>query len=197
MATKIGICQQALSAIRANAITSLDEGSPESLACLTHYDAQLEATLRDHPWNFATDYVALAQSTNAPPPNWAYAFARPSDCVLARLVLPAVKGGTPPPFERAGNLILTDQGASWLCYTKLVSDPTLFDPMFSTAFAMRLAVAIAPALTADRGWVQAVFTQYENAIRAARAVDSSEGAPETARDPSWVSATGIDTQYAV
>lgn len=195
MATKIGICNQALAAIRGGRIADIDEDSVEANACRTYYDAQLDATLRDHPWNFATAYVALAPASGAVPPNWNYAFGRPADCVLARLILPNVKGGAKVPFERAGNLILTDQAESWLCFTKRETDPAMFDPLFVVAFSLRLAVAVSPEITADRGWVQAAQTQYLNAIAAAKAADASEGTPEDAQDPSWIAATGIDTQY--
>ncbi len=193
MSDKITICNMALSALRARHISRLDELSNESISCTTHYDAQLQATLRDHPWNFSTQYARLALSDEDAPPNWAYAYGLPSDCVLARLILPAVKGGAEVPFERAGDFIYCDQAESWLCYSKAVTDPVKFDPLFSIAFSLRLATAIAPDITADRGWVQAAQTQYINAISSAKAADGSEGTPETPRDPAWISAAGIDT----
>lgn len=194
MATKIDICNMALSAIRSGKITRLDEDSAEAEACRTHYDAQLDATLRDHPWNFATAYEALAPAPVAPP-HWNYAYARPAGCLLARFVVPAVKGGPDVPFERAGDLLLCDQAESWLCLTKRVTDPARFDPLFVVAFSLRLAVAISAELTADRGWVQAAQTQYLNAVASAKAADGSEGTPEEPRDPSWIAAAGIDTAY--
>lgn len=193
MTSKIEICNMAISAVRGAAIASLTEPSAEAQACSVHYDLQVAATLRDHPWNFTTSYAALAPSPSSAPPYWSGAYGVPAACLTARYILPAARGDAPPPFERAGSLIYTDASNPWLCYTANVTDPNAFDALFSVALSLRLAVAIAPAVTADRGWVQACWTQYLNTIQAAKAVDSSEGVAETPRNPSWLVAAGIDT----
>ncbi|MFN6798793.1 hypothetical protein ACK4QH_23255, partial [Proteus mirabilis] len=63
-------------------INSMTEASKEAVQCNLHYAQCRDSVLADFPWNFATKKVALA-NTNNPPPNWAYAYRYPNDCLKA------------------------------------------------------------------------------------------------------------------
>ena len=54
MTTITDICNAAISHVGTRSkISSIDEGSAEANACLTHFAMVRDATLRSHDWNFA------------------------------------------------------------------------------------------------------------------------------------------------
>ena len=58
--TKTQICNLALGRLGASQLTDVDtDASVESIQCLLHYDATLNALLRAHPWRFASLWVEL------------------------------------------------------------------------------------------------------------------------------------------
>jgi hypothetical protein len=83
----------------------LDEPSDEAVTCRLHYESDIDATLRDFPWPFATHYATLtlvAGPTPVASPDWTYAYRQPSDCVFERRIcLPRgdAVDPTPPPFQ--------------------------------------------------------------------------------------------------
>jgi hypothetical protein len=95
MASVIEICNRALSNIgNSRSINSLTEASKEAGQCSLHFDSCRDAALADFDWNFATKRLALAD-TNNPPPDWAYAYQYPTDCLrITEIMVPGVRNPT-------------------------------------------------------------------------------------------------------
>ena len=89
MASVIEICNRALSNIgNSRSINSLTEASKEAGQCSLHFDSCRDAALADFDWNFATKRLALAD-TNNPPPDWAYSYQYPTDCLrITEIMVP-------------------------------------------------------------------------------------------------------------
>ena len=150
--SKVDIANMALSYVAAGGgIQSLEESSDDALAVTTHYDDVLATLLREHPWNFARRYLSLALLADVDlPSRWTYPYAYPADCVEFR----GIDGETEDlniPFEIAygagARIIFTNIQDAIGVYTALVEDPVYYPPDFTTAFARRLADAIAPRVT--------------------------------------------------
>ncbi len=126
---------------------------------------------------------------------WGHRYPAPDDCLR---MLPLRDGGR---FE--GNLIpheiedmdiLTNQGTYVDArYIRRVTDPSRFDPTFVQAFAGRLAMKMAHAVTGKQGMIQTAAAFYADALSAARKANALEGTPERpagnrvidARAPGW------------
>jgi len=107
----VSIVNQALGHIGAKGrITSLSEDSEEAYRASLAYEPCRDAELRQHDWNFARAYAALAP-LDVPAvltSRWSYAYAWPTGCLHARAVLPqgvlqttpAVQWATPEELEQ-------------------------------------------------------------------------------------------------
>jgi hypothetical protein len=175
-------------------ITDLEEGSAEANACKAVYDSARRSAMRAFPWNFATRYTTLAQAGTSPNPLKAYAYHEPSDCLLARRVMPDVVNGPTVPFELIANaagdgkLLLCDKSPATLVYTFDATDPNLFDASFIDAFSWRLGYELALPLTGDKGIQQSCLTVWRNFTPAAQALDAGEGDPDEVREADWITA---------
>jgi hypothetical protein len=86
----------------------------------------------------------------------------------------------------AGRL-LTDEGAPVnLTYTRGVTNPAAFDPLFAETLAARIAAEIAVSLTESLGKAQALWQVYQQKLAEARRRDAQEGVREQALGGGWI-----------
>jgi len=162
MASVVQICNMALSHIGSEArVASISppDGSVEAGHCATFYDLARTEMLEPGNWAFALKRVPLAQVTN-PSTVWAYAYAKPADCLRAlRIPQPSIavtvftqdeKMVDPHTDDRAGALfdiegevILTNTPDAMLIYTQDVTDSTKFPASFTSALSYLLASYLA------------------------------------------------------
>ena len=160
MATdQISIYNMALSHVGvSNDVQSLTETSTEAAACVRFYDPARQEMLRAGRWPFATKTVALAQVALNPTQEWAFSYRYPADALFLHRILGTVRNESRRdrvPYrvvsDDAGRLIYTDwEDLTYgtLCeYTKDVTDPAQFDPMFVQALAFLLASYIGKRIT--------------------------------------------------
>ena len=196
MASQVQICNLALSHLGQSGIQSLGEASAAAEHCSLAWGPALEAALRDHNWNFATRYQALA-SLGGPPPHWRWRYAAPADLVRARFLLPVRKGDPTPAFEialaddGATRIVLTDAAQAWLCYTGLIANTSLYDALFVDALAWRLAADLAAPLTQSDRRHQVCLNRYQGALAGAKGADAAEGGIPHDALPGWIAARGI------
>lgn len=86
MLSDVQICSAALSLLRCNPVSSLDdEGTQEGIIAKTHYAAERTLLLSRHRWNFAHRVVRLSHLSLKPEDiKYEYAYALPSDCLNVR-----------------------------------------------------------------------------------------------------------------
>lgn len=148
--------------------------------------------------------VTNTWTSDYPPPGWAYTYGYPSDCLLVRyvtgqptagtsLTVPifpsqsvAYSSGAPLPRRFAKGLDTDEQGNDipviWtnakqaiFCYTRRVTNTSIWDPMFDEAMVHALAGTIAIALTGKVEVARMMFELANSAIMAARQADANEG----------------------
>lgn len=160
MASIISICNLALSNIGKPDIQDIDEDSAEAVACKRFYAHTLDVLLQSYPWRFARTTGALAEIANLKPDRWEYAYQRPSDCLRVLRVSDTymldymqsdgaliIAGGHA--YDVEGDAVFTGVTPAYLVYTRRLSDPTKFPPLFIEALSWHLAVRLAMPLTRD------------------------------------------------
>ena len=177
MASVIEICNIALSRLGSSrTINSLTEKSKEAGLCDLHFESARLEVLADFEWNFAIKRVALADTGSAPN-DWQYAYRYPTDCLrITDIMVPGMRN----PAERmrieyqvgsdadgTGRLIYTDQENAWLRYVSDITDPNMFDPLFRSALAWKLASELGMSLSSSPNLVQNALTMYSQIIRSA------------------------------
>ncbi len=149
MTTITDICNAAISHCGTRSkVSSINEGSAEANACLTHFALVRDATLRAFDWNFARMTLGLAQLQN-PPARWAYKYALPIDCLRLRrlndvplLTLPETFCEVAADRDSTGaaiGVILTNASPVSAIYTAQITDPLRWDQGFVDAVIFGLA----------------------------------------------------------
>lgn len=156
MTSVVSICNLALSNIGKDNIQDLNEPTAEARACKQFYEHVRDTLLQGYPWKFAARSLSLGEVTNDKAMEWRYAYSRPTDCLKVRSIGPTRKDainadGTSGalPHDVAGGRIYCDVSPAFLNYTRRITDPSVFNPLFVEALAWHLAVRLAMPLTRD------------------------------------------------
>lgn len=190
MTSETSICNYALGQLGQQTIDDLTEDSPQARACSLFYAQARDAVLCEIWWGFATAEQTLAV-TATDPNEWDYAYTLPSDCLLPRYIPPVVRNGMKVPFEWAGREIWTDQEDAVLIYTKRVTDPAYFHPLFIDAMALKLAVLVCMPLSVERSLRADALQLYRGSIALARQSDANAS---DRYDPSQIDAPSIEAR---
>jgi hypothetical protein len=130
--------------------------STAARACNRAYPFARDARLASADWGFASTFVIPTALTLASrPPDWAFAYRYPPDCVAYRGVRPYPTAQRPFPSMRASlptddgrsfvQVVLCNAPSPYLVYTRRVVE-TDFPAPFVEALVWRLAVSLAMAL---------------------------------------------------
>lgn len=203
MASVVQLCNMALSHIGSDArVSSISppDGSVEAGHCATFYDLARTELLEPGNWAFALRRAALAEVTN-PSTVWAYAYAKPSNCLRAlRILRPSIaaavltrnlafephtddRGGAA--FDVEGDVILTNEPDAVLLYVQDVTDSTKFPASFTSALSYLLASYLAgPIIKGNEGvrvgdaMRQRAMTLADIAATASANASSAESLPQ-------------------
>ena len=170
MTSAVQICNMALSHVGSEArVSSISppDGSIEAGHCAAFYDQARTELLEPGNWAFALKRTTLAQVTN-PSTAWAYAYAKPSNCLRAlRILRPSVavtvftqdqvaephtgdRGSAP--YDTEGEVILTNEPDATLVYVQDVTDTTRFPASFTSAFSYLLGAYLSgPIIKGNEG----------------------------------------------
>lgn len=194
------------------------EGSAQAAHCATFYPIARDSLLELHAWGFATRRAALALLSATPPSEWQYVYAAPSSMlnILAvtasdagddysmGLPVPFVPVGqpdslaavgvyTPQPYvlesdEDGAQVIYTNQVNAVIRFTALITDPTLFTPLFTNTLSMLLAAYLAgPVLKGQTGITvgDALEKKAMAMLPMAKTSDSNQRRATTAHVTPW------------
>lgn len=174
MASKTQIANIALS--RAGVTKQLSDlvtdTSREAIIVRTNFDDDVDFTLRDFPWPFATAYadpaLVAGSDTSRAVRDWQYAYRYPSDCLFVRRLVVEALGRNnpdPPPFkigrDGQGRLIYTNERDAQIEYTSRVTDESEFDSIFVSMLAWKLTADVAPGLSRIKGMAEMAMQMYE------------------------------------
>ena len=159
MASVVQICNMALSHIGSEAGVSAispPDGSVEAGHCATFYDIARTELLEPGNWAFSIKRASLTAVTNDST-TWAYAYAKPSDCLRALRVLSPgswltvftqdlyadLDDGNSAAFVVEGAVIYTNETSAVLAYVQDVTDTEKFPASFTSAPSFNLASYLA------------------------------------------------------
>lgn len=156
MISIVQICNLALAHIGQRPILALTDNSNEARKCLLYYDLAKDSVLRAHNWNFAKSIEPLALISEEQIPGWDFLYARPANCLFVRRVFNEsnVKESLPSEFMQFKTplnkkAIATNVDSAYAEFTRKITDPTDFDPVFIEALSFKLASLLSKTLTGD------------------------------------------------
>lgn len=181
--SQVSICNKALGFMGVGrAITSLMEATAEAGVMKRYYDAALTSLLQRNDWNFCRGMVDLASVVGSVP-GAAYAYQYPNNCAkvlrLFRaddLIRRRWSGDFRIGMDDGKRVICSDFPATTAQYTVMVSDPTLFPPLFEEALCWNLArMACWSVSDVSMNMRDEITKQFLVAYGDACAVDANEG----------------------
>lgn len=205
MASVVDICNLALAHLGDQAAVSSispPDGSAQADHCARFYPIARDALLETHAWDFATRRVALSLTINTPAGGWAYEYAYPTSC--ARMLAVVFDGQIDDTksqnyiIETASNgdkVILTNVEDAYARYTRLITDPTKFTPLFTTALSFLLASYLAGPITKDRGVVDSMYKRFLVELGKAGGSNANAQQNPPMHAPTWLAARGMPNPY--
>jgi hypothetical protein len=174
VASAVEIMNSALRKVGAERIVSEDDNSNRARLVKDAYPRVRDLLLRSHPWNFSTNYSALALVDPQPEDvfDYDYVFALPADC--SRVFLTDLENSDKWE-EIAGQRLACDRSEVTVKYGKRVTDVTKFDDAFAEVLAWMIAADISFALTQSATMAAKVQDDAKKALREARSMDAQVG----------------------
>jgi len=127
MASKVDIINRALTKLNAKRITSINDGTKNSVEAKSVWDGILDEVLASFAWNFSTRRVKLAQLATDPVYGYDFQFRVPSEPKVLRIWEAVNDAGT---FTKGwvvegddeGQLLLTNLNVLYIKYTARIID---------------------------------------------------------------------------
>lgn len=188
-------------------IESLDDPNNRARNCKLQYEPCRDEVLQDFPWNFAQASVQLSLVSGVTVPGWRYAYRYPDGALkVHRITGPegariyGMAGYTQEvwdydflfpakvpfqimadPVTEGARLLVTDMDLACAWFTKKVSDPSQFSPLFRSALSWRMAMELGLSLKASPPLYNNAAQQYGWAVSQAQV--GSLGEEQTDRYP--------------
>ena len=170
MASVVEICNGALNQLGASTILTLAEDSKNARLCNARYANIRDAVFRHHPWNCLQKRLQLAADTATPAWGFTVQFTLPADCLRLLRILDYDSD-----FLVEGRKILSNSSTMKILYVSRVEDPNEYDELLREVLSSALAADIAYAVTSSNPVAQSMYALYQEKLKDARFVDSTEG----------------------
>ena len=170
MASVVEICNGALNQLGATTILSLTEDSKNARICNARYTQVRDAVFRSHPWNCLQKRVELAADTTAPAWGFSFAYTLPADCLRLLRILDYDSN-----YKVEGRKILSNTSSMKILYIGRITDPNEYDESLRETLSAALGADIAFAVTANNQTASNMYNLFQDKLRDARFVDSTEG----------------------
>jgi len=180
--SEVSICNQALSWLAGNLITSLDDDTNEAKLCKANYDNARDAVLEDRAWTFATTRYRWTPLASAPAFGYSHAFLIDPEVLRILEVRETdtnkANGANNMDWRREGNTIVCNEDTIYVKALRRIVDTSKYPPAFVQCLAARIAAEIAIPLTESRGYQQDMWNLYFSKLETAAATDGMQGSTD-------------------
>lgn len=169
MATKVDICNMALSVLGDTAtVSSIDppEGSAQADHCARFYGMTVNEVLSQHNWSFALKRARLSTLVAAVEGDEdAIHYALPSDCLRVVRLFSISTGERYCQYDVemlfGQRVVVTEAKDPWIIYVSSQVDESAFPPLFTTCVVHRLASWLSGPLVTSSSGTEMALKQYE------------------------------------
>lgn len=190
MSDYVTVANQALSLLGENdQLRDPDQDSAPGRTVRAVWERVRQATLRDHPWNFAIARRWLnALNENVVEFDYAFLLPQGPNGILRLLEILSPTLDDRDWTMEGGKILANTLGPLAIRYVADVPDVSQWDALFCDAFAAKLAFQICDRITGDLSRQGAMEAVYRRALAKAKGVDAKENPPVPFEDSSWVTA---------
>jgi hypothetical protein len=193
MASVVDICNGALNQLGATTILSLTEDSKNARLCNSRYTQVRDSLFRSHPWNCLQKRTSLAKDTATPAWGFTAQFTLPADCLRLLSIIDYDLN-----HKVEGRKILSNNSTMKILYIARITDPNEYDELLRETLSAALGADIAYGVTSSNPVAQNMYTLFQEKLKDARFVDSTEGqnnSPDLGMSDSIEASTFINTRY--
>lgn len=195
MATSVvDICNNALIRIGSKTITSLTDGDKVANACNLIYSQTRDSLFRQHLWNFAVTRTQLASEEDVPSFGFSYSFPLPSDFIRVKEI-----DGNNTAYKIEGSKLLTNSSIVKLVYVARIEDVAKFEPLFTEALILSLAVRLSYILIGSNGREGSLKEELQRVLFQAKQVDGQDDTADSLDASTFLESKytgGWDPRYA-
>ena len=184
MPSIVDVANRALDKLGHGAITSLTDGTKAADLVNRTWPLVRDQVLRSHPWNFAVKRATLAPLTETPDWGFSYQHELPSDLLRILEVLDL----SMDEYQIEGNKLLCDESVVYIRYIYQVTDPNVFDSLFTNYLATALAFEMCETLTQSNTKKNLLAEELREVMLEAKRTDAVENPPVSFEEDSWVEA---------
>ena len=170
--SQIGIYNLALVPLGVDRVLDPNEETEHARKCNELYPYMRDDELSGHPWNFATERVACALTTDTVLYGYTYAYQKPSDSL--RIIEIETHEDA---YKVVGDKIYTDVTTLYVEHIKQVTDTELFSPAFKSLLGARLKYELCFSLTGSRTMTTELYESLRQERKRAKSIDAQEGTP--------------------
>jgi len=160
MASKVSLCNIALSRLGASTITSLTDNTAEAKLCNTYFDDLADEVMIDGSWTSTIRRASLAKTTNTPTFGFTNEFQLPVNpfCLKVLNIDETIPGGLD--YRVEDDKLLTDESSVKIRYIARLTDIGDWDPFLKKAFTTRLQAELAYPITGSDRVAESLYQKY-------------------------------------
>lgn len=180
MATQTEVINRALMHCGQAPLMHDQDDSPNARICRQEWPFAYEATLRQHPWNFAIRRAVLVRHRTKPAYGFEYYYAVPADCLRVCQVHPQ---GVE--YATENGMIATDSEEIMIRYISNNTRLEAFDALAIEVLSLTLASAVVTKITENFELQGSLLSQADEYLRRARHDNATENSPPRPVEGIW------------
>lgn len=186
MASKVQICNLALSRIGGSTIMSLEDGTTSSNLCNTLYNDIAEEVMSEGPWTSTISRVALNKTTNTPEYEYTNEFQLPTvPRVLRILSIDELQTGSYD-YRIEGDKLLSNLGTVNVRYIGFLEDTASYDVNLKKCIVSRLASELAFTITGSTALSERLYARYLKDLEDGLSSDGQQGSNDFTSSPDLI-----------
>lgn len=175
MASRVEICNLALSRIGASTITSLSDGTRESNLCNVLYNDIAEEVMSEGEWSTCTFRQTLNKTTNTPLYDYTYEYQLPTNPRWLKFIEISGDRLNDLEYDIEEDKLLTNESTVKCKYIGFLEDSSKYGPYLKAAIVSRLAHELSYSITGSAANSDRLFQRYLVDLRKGLALDGQQG----------------------
>jgi hypothetical protein len=178
MASKVQICNMALSRLGAATITALTDNTTEAKLCNTLFSDLANRAMVQGSWTTTIKRASLAKTTNTPTFEYTNEFQLPVDPLCLK-VLNVDDLDYKTDYRIEGDKLLTDNSSVKIRYIAQLTDSEDYGPLLTEAIEVLLASYLALPISGDKNLAARLKEEYFQLVSNNLAIDGQQGSKAT------------------
>lgn len=176
MASKVQICNLALTRLGAARVTNIDSPTTnEEKICNILFDDTVKEVMLEGSWTSTIRRTALAQTTSTPSFEYTYEYQLPVDPECLKVLEVDEEAPGVIDYRIEDDKLLTDESTIKIRYIAYVSDTESWDEMLKRAVVAKLSSDLAYALTGDTRKAELEYQRYMQITRDSLTLNTQQG----------------------